>query len=315
MSNLKFNFNYNVSEPIKKNNVSIFLLSSKTQSSEKFLTLDEAIANNLVDVTEVNNKGTVRYLKLSNKSDKKLLILGSEQIIGNALKQNRVVNNTTLVPGYSSIFLSVSCCEKNRWSPAIANKISISEFLFFLKGRINNYTEIFRNNKTDQFKIWDDISDKLNEFGSRSFTGSVEDIYNKRRNNVEEIVSSFNPGPNDIGVAIATANCLVSLDIFFSNDVFKIYLPKLIRSVALDSFKKTGYKSFVKTRDVHKLLRLIEQSEKKIDKPNMGTLGQQIRFNSDLVVGSSLYYEEEMIHFSGFLKDKVNIPQYKSKVA
>ena len=47
----------------------------------------------------------------------------------------------------------------------------------------------------------------------------------------------------------------------------------------------------------------------------MGTLGQQIRFNSDLVVGSSLYYEEEIIHFSGFLKDKVNIPQYKSKVA
>jgi hypothetical protein len=66
---------------------------------------------------------------------------------------------------------------------------------------------------------------------------------------------------------------------------------------------------------VHKLLRLIEQSEKKIDKPNMGTLGQQIRFNSGLVVGSSLYYEEEMVHFSGFLKDKVNITQYKSKVA
>ena len=105
------------------------------------------------------------------------------------------------------------------------------------------------------------------------------------------------------------------MDIFFSNDVFKIYLPKLIRSVALDSFKKTGYKSFVKTRDVHKLLRLIEQSKKKIDKLNIWTLGQQIRLNSDLVVGSSLYYEEEIIHFSGFLKDKVNIPQYKSKVA
>ena len=108
---------------------------------------------------------------------------------------------------------------------------------------------------------------------------------------------------------------MVSLDIFLSNEIFKTYLPKLIRSVALDSFKKTGYKSFVKTTDVHKLLRLIEQSEKKIDKLNMGTLGQQIRFNSGLVVGSSLYYEEEMVHFSGFLKDKVNIPQYKSKVA
>ena len=161
MSNLKFNFNFNVSEPIKKNNLSIFFLNSKTQSSETFLTLDEALANNLVEVTEVNNKGTVRYLKVSNKSKKKLLILGSEQIVGNALKQNRVVNNSTLIPGHSSILLSVSCCEKNRWSPAVSNKISISEFLFFPKGRINNYTEIFKNNKTDQFKIWDDISEKL----------------------------------------------------------------------------------------------------------------------------------------------------------
>ena len=106
-----------------------------------------------------------------------------------------------------------------------------------------------------------------------------------------------------------------SLDIFLSNEIFKIYLPKLIRSVALDSFKKTGYKSFVKTIDVHKLLRLIELSEKKIDKPNTGTLGQQIRFNSEVVVGSCLNYKEKMVHFSGFLKEKVNIPQYKSKVA
>ena len=104
-------------------------------------------------------------------------------------------------------------------------------------------------------------------------------------------------------------------NLFLSNEMFKIYLPKLIRSIALDSFKKIGYKSFVKTKDVHKLLRLIDKSEKKIDKTNDGTLGQQIRFNSELVVGSCLYFEEKMIHFSGFLKDQVNIPQYKSKVA
>ena len=128
-------------------------------------------------------------------------------------------------------------------------------------------------------------------------------------------IISYNPSPNDIGVSTATGNCLVSLDIFFSNEVFKIYFLKLIRNVALDNFKKTGYKSFLKTTDVHKLLRLIEQSEKKIDKPNMGTLGQQIRFIIGLVVGSFLYYEEKMVDFIRFLKDKVNISQYKSKVA
>ena len=313
--NKRFNFNFDISEPKKKNNIVLFYLSSKEKIKSNFITFPEAFSKNLVKVEEVNDKGIVRYLKVTNISDQKLLILDSEQIIGNGIRQNRVVNSTTLIPEFSNVTLKVSCCEKNRWSPAVANEFNLSDSLYFSKGRINNSEDIYKKCDTDQFKIWDDISDKLKEFGSRSFTGSVEDIYNKRRNNVEEIVSSFNPGPNDIGVAIATGNCLVSLDIFSSNEVFKTYLPKLIRSVALDSFKKTGYKSFVKTTDVHKLLRLIEQSEKKIDKPNMGTLGQQIRFNSGLVVGSSLYYEEEMVHFSGFLKDKVNIPQYKSKVA
>ena len=313
--NKRFNLNFDISDPKQKNNIVLFYLSSKEKIKNNFITFPEAFSKNLVKVEEVNDKGNIGYLKVTNLSEQKLLILDSEQIIGNGIRQNRVVNSTTLIPEFSNVIVKVSCCEKNRWSPAVANELNLSNSLYFSKGRINNFTDIYTQRNTDQFKIWDDISDKLKEFGSRSFTGSVEDIYNKRRHNVEEIVSSFNPGPDDIGVAIATDNCVVSLDIFLSNEIFKIYLPKLIRSVALDSFKKTGYKSFVKTIDVHKLLRLIEQSEKKIDKPNTGTLGQQIRFNSEVVVGSCLNYKEKMVHFSGFLKEKVNIPQYKSKVA
>ena len=313
--NKKFEFNFNISEPRQKNNIVLFYLSNQEQVENNYITFPEAFSKNLVKVEEVNNKGVVRYLKVTNKSDQKLLILDSEQIIGNGIKQNRVVDSTTLIPETTTVMLKVSCCEKNRWSPAVSNELMLSDTLYFSKGRINNFNDIYANKKTDQFKIWEDISEKLKEFESKSFTGTTEDIYKKRKNNVEEIVNSFNPGNNDSGVAIAIGNRLVSLDLFSSNEIFKIYLPKLIRSIALDSFKKTGYKSFVNTKDVHKLLRLIDKSEKKIDKPNYGTLGQQIRFNSELVVGSCLYFEDKMIHFSGFLKDQVNIPQFKSKVA
>ena len=98
-------------DPVKKNNITIFFLQSKTKLENNFLTLEESISKSLVDIKEINSKGTIRYLKVSNKSNQKLLILGSEQIIGNALKQNRVVNNTTLVPEQTTILLSVSCCD------------------------------------------------------------------------------------------------------------------------------------------------------------------------------------------------------------
>ena len=312
---LNFNFNYNISDPVKKNNITIFFLQSKTKLENNFLTLEESISKSLVDIKEVNSKGTIRYLKVSNKSNQKLLILGSEQIIGNALKQNRVVNNTTLVPEQTTIMLSVSCCEKNRWSPAVANNICTSESLYFTKGRINNSVDIFDNNKTDQFKIWDDIAEKLDEFNTKSFTGTLEDTYNKNKLYFDEITKYFKINVNDVGVVAAIGNRLVNVEIFSSNKLLKMYFPKIIKSLIFESYKKTSQNYLLGLKDVYKLFRLIEFSEKKLHKPHNDCLGEEIRFNSDRVVGSCLNYKEKLLHFSGFLKDDMNVPLFKSKVA
>ena len=312
---LNFNFNYNISDPVKKNNITIFFLQSKTKLENNFLTLEESISKSLVDIKEINSKGTIRYLKVSNKSNQKLLILGSEQIIGNALKQNRVVNNTTLVPEQTTILLSVSCCEKNRWSPAVANNICTSESLYFTKGRINNSVDIFDNNKTDQFKIWDDIAEKLDEFNTKSFTGTLEDTYNKNKLYFDEITKYFKINENDVGVVAAIGNRLVNVEIFSNNKLLKMYFPKIIKSLIFESYKKTSQNYLLGLKDVYKLFRLIEFSEKKLHKPHNDCLGEEIRFNSDRVVGSCLNYKEKLLHFSGFLKDDMNVPLFKSKVA
>ena len=312
---LNFNFNYNISDPVKKNNITIFFLQSKTKLENNFLTLEESISKSLVDIKEINSKGTIRYLKVSNKSNQKLLILGSEQIIGNALKQNRVVNNTTLVPEQTTILLSVSCCEKNRWSPAVANNICTSESLYFTKGRINNSVDFFDNNKTDQFKIWDDIAEKLDEFNTKSFTGTLEDTYNKNKLYFDEITKYFKINENDVGVVAAIGNRLVNVEIFSSNKLLRMYFPKIIKSLIFESYKKTSQNYLLGLKDVYKLFRLIEFSEKKLHKPHNDCLGEEIRFNSDRVVGSCLNYKEKLLHFSGFLKDDMNVPLFKSKVA
>tara|TARA_B100001057_G_scaffold121583_1_gene120361 strand:+ start:5929 stop:6870 length:942 start_codon:yes stop_codon:yes gene_type:complete len=312
---LNFNFNYNLSDPVKKNNITIFFLQSKTKLENNFLTLEESISKSLVDIKEINSKGTIRYLKVSNKSNQKLLILGSEQIIGNALKQNRVVNNTTLVPEKTTIMLSVSCCEKNRWSPAVANNICTSESLYFTKGRINNSVNIFDNNKTDQFKIWDDIAEKLDEFSTKSFTGTLEDTYNNNKLYFDEITNYFTINENDVGVVAAIGNRLVNVEIFSSNKLLKMYFPKIIKSLIFESYNKTSQNYLLGLKDVYKLFRLIEFSEKKLHKPHNDCLGEEIRFNSDRVVGSCLNYKEKLLHFSGFLKDDINVHLFKSKVA
>ena len=312
----KFNFNFDVGEPKQKNNIVVFFLSSKEKMKDNFLAFPDALKNNLTEVEEVN-EGFVGNLKVSNKSDQKLLILGSEILVGNKLKQNRVVNETVLISENSTIMLKVSCCEKNRWSPAVAENLSVSESLLFSKLRTDNATDLYnsKKNNLDQYRVWDEIDEKLEEYNAKSFTSSVENIYKKRRNNVEEIVQSFQPGNNDIGVVLGIGSRLVSLDVFSSNKMLKVYLPGLIRSVALDSFKRTNYKTYLKTKDVYKFLRLIEHSNKRVYKSTTGSLGDYLRFNDLLVSGSVLTYKTQTIHFSGFLKEYSTIPEYKSKVA
>ena len=49
--------------------------------------------------------------------------------------------------------------------------------------------DIFDNNRTDQFKIWEDIGEKLDEFNTKSFTGTLEDTYNRNKLYFDEITN------------------------------------------------------------------------------------------------------------------------------
>ena len=309
------NFQFVVSEPIRKNNLSVFFLSTKEKKVDDYLCFSEALKKDLVSVNEVNKRGSVRYLKISNKSNQKILVLESELITGNALKQDRVVDRTTLIPENTTIILQVSCCEKNRWSPVVANNISVSDTLFFSKGRLDNSIEIYEKSKTDQFKIWDNISDRLNDFQIKSFTGSTEAIYQKRKKDIEDLLLSFKPKLNSLGVAIAIGNRIISIDIFGNSNIFMIYFPRILRSVIIDSYTKKPYQNFICKENVYKLLRQFEKSQKKLHKAPGQCLGEEIKFNNNQVVGSCLQYNDMMIHFSGFLKDSPDMPQYKSEVA
>ena len=313
--NNNLNFQFFVSEPLRKNNLSVFFLSTEEKKEVNYLCFSEALKKNLVSVNEVNERGSVRYLKLSNKSNQKILVLESEIITGNALKQDRLVNRTTLIPENTTIMLQVSCCEKNRWSPIVANNLSISDTLFFSKGRLDNSIDIYEKSKTDQFKIWDNISERLNDFKIKSFTGSTEEIYQKRKKDIEDLLLSFKPKFNSLGAAIAISNRIISIDIFSNSNIFNIYFPRVLRSVIIDSYTKKPYQNFIFKENVYKLLRQFEQSQKKLHKPSEGCLGEEIKFNNNQVVGSCLQYNNIMIHFSGFLKDNSDIPQYKSEIA
>lgn len=305
------NLNFNVSEPVEKNNITTFFLSSIEKNNNKYLSFSEAMAKNQVQISEVNKEGLLTKLSVSNKSSDNIIILNGELIIGTQIRQDRIVDSTVLIPGYATVLINTFCGEQYRWSPRLSNKISTSESLYFSSGRANNAADI--NTKlSKQCRIWSEISEKISDFNVKSFTNSVDQIYKKKKVNVEEIVNFFKIPSEAVGVALGINNQLVNIDIFSNNCMLQIYLPKIIRSIALDSFKKISKKSYLKKKDVHRFLRQIHQANKQKRKVVEGTLGEELQFNSESVAGSILYHKEQTVHFSAFVKEnKTTLPQYE----
>ena len=305
------NLNFNVSEPVEKNNITTFFLSSIEKNNNKYLSFSEAIAKNQVQISEVNKEGLLTKLSVSNKSSDNIIILNGELIIGTQIRQDRIVDSTVLIPGYATVLINTFCGEQYRWSPRLSNKIFTSESLYFSSGRANNAADI--NTKlSKQCRIWSEISEKISDFNVKSFTNSVDQIYKKKKVNVEEIVNFFKIPSEAVGVALGINHQLVNIDIFSNNCMLQIYLPKIIRSIALDSFKKISKKSYLKKKDVHRFLRQIHQANKQKRKVVEGTLGEELQFNSESVAGSILYHKEQTVHFSAFVKEnKTTLPQYE----
>ena len=190
--NKEFNLNFEVNDPQQKNNIVAFFLSSKENKKNDLLTFPYAMKNNLVEIEEIGKKGFIRNLRLINRSEKKILVIGSEILTGNKLKQDRVVDESVIVSENTYATLRVSCCEKNRWSPSVSEDISLSETLLFSKARTNNAEDIYNSQKNNQFRVWEDIDEKFEESEVRSITNSIEEIYRKRKKMLKKLLNIFN---------------------------------------------------------------------------------------------------------------------------
>ena len=67
-----------VLEPVSANGFQVFGLRRPDVGSLSYLTLDEALQNDLVDVTEIDEGGSVPTLKVSNKADRLLFLMSGE---------------------------------------------------------------------------------------------------------------------------------------------------------------------------------------------------------------------------------------------
>jgi hypothetical protein len=160
-------------------NLAIFPLLSGYATGLDYITLDEALAEELIEVVEVSEEGTVPELKVVNKSPCMILILDGEELVG--AKQNRIVNTTILIQEKTTTVIPVSCVEQGRWAHT-SPQFDSEERLMTAQLRAMKAEQVHRSIRTsddfysDQAAIWKEISSKAARMEAESPTMAMSDI-------------------------------------------------------------------------------------------------------------------------------------------
>lgn len=283
-------------------NLAVFPLVAGASQVPDYIVLDEALMRKLARVTEISEGGSVPELAFENDADVGVLLLDGEELVG--ARQNRVLNITVLVGGRSKIVIPVSCVEHGRWRYN-SNEFASADRALFLKARAKKVRQVsasLRDSGTyrsDQREVWDDIAQKSAAFSARSETGAMGDVFEQEKLRLDGYVGAVSAIPGQCGAVFAIDGKVVGLEIFDSPGTFSRYLPKLVRSYAMDAAETVMPKTVLPVEEA--VRHFIEEMKAAATETFRAVgEGENVRIDSDAIAGGALVHQERVVHLAAF---------------
>lgn len=268
-----------------------------------YKTLDEALTEKSLSVTEVSEGGSVPRLKVKNTGALPVLLVVGEELVG--AKQNRVLNTSILVPAESETEIPVSCVEQGRWSYQTSEFSSSTSTAHFMlrKGQTERVTKSLRTNQAYdavQQEVWAEVARKMHVHRSKSPTGALRDVYEQNETGLLGYVNSFTP-PDAEAAIIEIGGKVAGIEVFDSPETLHRLWPKLVRSYALDAIERANAPTQpLKTGGEEAQTFLTAIATATEETYNSVGLGQDVRLSGGEVTGSGLLWEDKIIHASIF---------------
>lgn len=297
-----------LSRPQSAGELTVLPLLRPGTAEPGYLTLGEALARGLTRVTEVSEGGSVPQLLFINDAMRPVLLLDGEELVG--AKQNRVLNLTVLAPAHAKTEIPVSCIEQGRWHWR-SRQFRDADRTLFATARAAKMAQVTesirqgRGHRSDQGAIWESISEKSANFGTYSATGAASDIYESRREPLDQLVSQITPLPDQVGAAFIVRGRLVGAELFDSPRTFAQLLPKLVRSYGLDALDHSLPRDSAPAAVDGEFQAFLEQllAAATLRRPAVG-LGEDLRIEAKEMVAAALVHEGKVVHLSAFVRDR-----------
>lgn len=205
------------------------IIATKAMSTQKFISLHDGMAKNLVYVRELGGVDTwdVDYVRITNNSKETLVILEGE-LIEDAMQDRITAEATTILAGATKQ-VGVRCVEEDRSDGGI--KFNPGHALAELSLR---RVLVHRN----QDAIWAKVKvinarEKLSN-GTNTYRHAAKAQLRgenaARRGRILKALDSMEERPNIVGFAIAVDGQVMAIERFANADVYKAYESKLLAS-------------------------------------------------------------------------------------
>jgi hypothetical protein len=297
-------------DPITYENISIFpVVSSLSQDTSAFITLDDGLSSGDVLVREQGGEGmarsrdmrsaprqyetgaSVNQLVLINRGKRRVLLLAGELVSGG--KQDRIIAKDRIVaPGADPLPLDVFCVEHGRWSSG--SQFSAAKTM--VHPSVREQAAV----KQSQNEVWASVragstapraaaapapriasSDLDAAVAGGAPTQSYSKMYEESHvgasvdSFVDQVQRRFThatsnlKGEHVVGVIVAYGGEVAWSDIFASSNLFDHYWTKLLRSYAVEALARPTLREVASRDDAHEFLRRLSGTEKIETEPNV----------------------------------------------
>ena len=290
-----------VGEPVVHREVVLFPLYGEGVGGIPYVTMDEALRENCIAVTEATAQGSVPSLRVVNSGQRPLLMVEGEELIG--AKQNRILNASLLVPASSELVVPVSCSEQGRWAETTHACSSDSSSALSVRAAVHrSVSSSLRTtgrSRSDQGTVWAMIQRKLRKLGVSSSTGAMHALYAEYEKELAGYLERLAVPADACGLAVAIGGAVRCVDVFDKPSTLGCLRAKLLRSYAIEAMgqEPTGH-PVPASGEVSRLLAQTAAGEwTRHDSPG---LGEDWRFRADSAMGAALVVDDEPIHVGVF---------------
>jgi hypothetical protein len=288
-----------VMEPQEAQGLQVFGLRWQAAALQ-YTTLDESLAEGLLEVREVSEGGSVPNLHVANKGDLMAFLMAGEHLSGG--KQNRVLNASIMMAPHSELPIPVSCVERGRWAYrsgqfGSSGSSSHSRLRKLMHSHATEGYRMHASPSSKQGEVWQEVDRKLSETGSHSETHYLHKAYEDSEGALSGVTEQLQMPEGASGVVFAYAGQIVGFDLFDKPATLGKLWPKLVRAYAIDAVATPGEQKVTPEQVRVFLHGALQAKEEAFKSPG---LGQDVRLEGPTLIGAGLLIEDQPVHVEVF---------------